>query len=201
MKNLFLTLLLTFSFSVANAQERIITTEEYNRLENKVDLIISNNFNHHSQYNYGRWFSLAGQVTTIIGGIAVAPEVVLIGSAAVFVGFIIEWDSHKWFGGKFMSIKNQKKISVKRKEITSDNQNYKIRKNEKEKYDSLSFLKDSYVVISTEKGLFYVKIVKSKKKYIKVEDFLTSNIAQFWYSEINDARIMTDIDINRLTNE
>ena len=100
-----------------------------------------------------------------------------------------------------MSIKNQKKISVKRKEITSDNQNYKIRKNEKEKYDSLSFLKDSYVVISTEKGLFYVKIVKSKKKYIKVEDFLTSNIAQFWYSEINDARIMTDIDINRLTNE
>ena len=31
--------------------------------------------------------------------------------------------------------------------------------------------------------------------------FSFSVLCEFWYSEINDARIMTDIDIDRLTND
>ena len=58
MKNVFLTLVLIFSFSVLCAQEKSVSIEDYNRLESKVDLIISNHHHHHSQYNVGRWLSL-----------------------------------------------------------------------------------------------------------------------------------------------
>jgi len=66
-------------------------------LEKKVELIILSNDNHHKQYNTGRWVSFAGQLTTAIGGVTLAPELIIIGSVVSIIGFIVEWDSHKWF--------------------------------------------------------------------------------------------------------
>jgi len=191
------------SFVITNTTTQ---TKSLTELENKVALIIYNNDNHHIQYNLGRWFSFAGQIAVIVGSITLSPELLIGGGVASIIGFVVEWDSHKWFSRGNNIINNhsfiESKLNFNTLGVLDNNISQYVEKDADGIYSFEDFFDGMYIVVdSQENGIIYCRVIKRKNKILVVQNLVFNEKINFWYSDIKKARLMNQNDIKLINNE
>ena len=53
---------------------------------------------HHKNYSTGMILTTLGAISTVVGSTTNENSLILAGSIVSFIGSLIVWDSHKWFG-------------------------------------------------------------------------------------------------------
>jgi len=87
-------------------------------LQNQVRDINYGMDKHHQQFKKGVITSSAGALAIVVGTLAAAPVVIIVGGVTSMVGQIIMLDSHKWFKKeKFTENRKIRKLSERKKQL------------------------------------------------------------------------------------